>query len=1848
MQLQTSDKTGKRWMALGVAAVSALLATVVFLLAMDGAGIRTAQAATFSTTTVCLNQPYTIVTTTLNANCVVPRFNPSLGTLSRVVLTMTTSMSGTMQVEDLDPAVPVTYNGTLTSTTLVNTSPTTPTVLLSSTTLTNATASLAQYDGVLDFGGTSGRTFAGTQNQTSAISITTNLGQWIGATGSVTHPVQTTSRYQCVVSPAVTNLACGSLVRVSTLMTVTYIYDTPEISVTKSHTGNFAVGQNGLYTISVSNVGTGPTLGPITVTDQLPLGLSYVSHSGTGWSLFAQSGQVVTFTRSTAVNAGASAPGLVLTVGVTNTAIGTITNTVSVTTTRDITTTNNIATDATLVRPSANLGITKSDSADPVNASQPLSYTITVSNSGPSTAPTVTVTDTLPAGFVFGSVSGSGWSCSGSGPVVCSRTNLASGATAPNIVIVGTAPANGGVITNTAVVGTDAVDAITANNTTSITTTVNAVADLGITKADTPDPVFAGNTLTYTLSVTNSGPSIAAQVTVTDTLPVGFTFGGATGTGWTLTQAGGVVTATRTNAAVGALPAVVITGTAPVSGPITNTARVSTTAIDQNAANNLATASTAVTANANLSIAKSAHADAVVVNDLITYTLNITNSGPNTANNVIVTDTLPASVTFGSVNGAGWTCGRSGVTVTCTVASLAVGAANPISIIVTAPGTASTITNTATVASAVADLVTSNNTASVVTTIAAAISDLQLTKTDTPDPVNAGGALTYTLSINNNGPNATNNVIVTDTLPASYVFGGVSGSGWACGRSGVTVTCTVASLNVGSAPNIIITGTAPASGPITNTAVIASAVADTNTGNNTSSAITTISPVSDLALTKSDTVDPATAGANFAYTLAITNAGPSTAPTVTVTDSLPAGVTFVGASGAGWSITQASGLITATRSNAAVGALPSIIITVTAPAEATGLTNTAGVSTTALDQNTANDFDTETTTVTASANLAITKVDTPDPVDAAGMLTYTVRVTNTGPSTAANITVSDTLPAALTNLAVSGPGWDNCSFAGSLLTCSLTSLSVGGAPVIVVTGQAPNNATTLNNTATVSASTADPNSANNTSGTVSTTVRAVADLSVSKTNDPNPVAPNSLITYTISVTNSGPSPAATVRVTDTLPANVTFGGVSGAGWTCGRSGQTVTCTVASLAVATAPNIIITGTTSAFGGNIINNVSVGATTFDPNTANNSAQSTATVTTPDVSISKTNGQSTVVPGMAVTYTIVVTNSGPGALNNVTVTDIFPGIIGGVTWTCSATGGSSCPANGSGNINTMLTLQNGGVATFTAGGLVNATATGSLSNVASVSIPGGDAIAANNIFTDTDPLTPQIDLVVASTDNPDPVLIGNFLQYRITVTNTGPSQATGVTVIDNLPASFNYELDTAGCNVVGQQLTCALGTMTVGAVRNINIFVTPTAAGVFTNTTDVNANEVDTNPSNNSAPQTTTVNPVALALSLMDAPDPVNAGGTLTYTLAVTNSGPASASGVTITTTLPVSATFNAAQSSAGCTEPTTGTVVCVVGALGVNATAQAQVAVTVASDTPDGSQLNVSSVVAANEPETNTSDNVANASTTVVNVVILTDLGISKTNGVSSVTAGTPVTYTIVVTNAGPTAVSGATVTDILPAALTNAAWTCVAAIGNSCPASGSGNINASVDLAAGGRITFTVSALVASSATGNLSNTASVAPPAGIVDSNSSNNSTTDTDSVTVSSDLKLSVIPTPNPVTPGGAVTYNIVVTNTGPSDSSGVTLNYLVPNGLTLNTASGSGWDCQQSGNQVACTRTTIASGTTAPLTFTLTAPASSGDVSNTISVSAASDSNTADNSVTFTLTVAPYQLFLPLISRQ
>src|SRR5262249_19277864 len=241
--------------------------------------------------------------------------------------------------------------------------------------------------------------------------------------------------------------------------------------------------------------------------------------------------------------------------------------------------------------------------------------------------------------------SGSGWSCGeSSGTVTCTRDTLSPGA-APDITIHVTAPSVGGSLSNTASVSSATDDPDTSNNGAGADKTVTGLPDLSIRKSDDPDPVTAGATLTYTLSVANAGPSTATGLTVTDTLPAGTAFVSATGTNWTCDDAGQVVTCTRTQIAVGATRSITITVTPPeAAGTIQNRAPASAETADPNGADNTAIATTTVVPrHADLSLVKSDSPDPVDAGGSLTYTLTVANAGPDAASSLTVTDTLPAA-----------------------------------------------------------------------------------------------------------------------------------------------------------------------------------------------------------------------------------------------------------------------------------------------------------------------------------------------------------------------------------------------------------------------------------------------------------------------------------------------------------------------------------------------------------------------------------------------------------------------------------------------------------------------------------------------------------------------------------------------------------------------------------------------------------------------------------------------------------------------------------------------------------------------------------------------------------------------------------------------------------------------------------------------------------------------------------------------------------------------------------------------------------------------------------------------------------------------------------------------------
>ncbi|MBW4519692.1 MAG: DUF11 domain-containing protein [Scytolyngbya sp. HA4215-MV1] len=607
-------------------------------------------------------------------------------------------------------------------------------------------------------------------------------------------------------------------------------------------------------------------------------------------------------------------------------------------------------------------------------------------------------------------------------------------------------------------------------------------ADVVVTKTG-PATVAAGSNFTYSITATNNGPAAAANVVLKDTLPAGATFVSATNGG---TLASGVVTwPTIASLASGASVTYQVTVQAPASGTLLNTASSTSTTADANPANNngslpASQVSTTVTPSADLSLTKT-HGGSFTVGQNATYTLTVANTGPSTASSPItVTDTLPAGLTFVSGSGTGWICNAVGQTVTCTNPnSLASGANSTILLTVAVGASASpSVTNTAMVSSTTSDPTPANNTATDPTAVTPA-ADLSITKTDGQTSTTPGSPISYTITVTNNGLSTVNSVTVTDAVPASIqspVFTPSTGS-----YNSGTGAWTGLNLAAGQSITLTISGTVStsASGTITNTATVApsSGTIDPTPANNSATDITTITASADLSITKTDGKTSITPGSPTAYTITVTNNGSSTVNSVTVTDTVPASIqspVFTPSIGSYNSSTGAwTGL------NLATG--QSIVLTVsgTVATSATGtITNTATVTppTGTADSNNTNNSATDTTTITSIADLRLTKtVDVPVPAVGA-TITYTVRVTNVGPSDATNVAVQDLLPAGLTfsSATPSQGSYDNTTGLWTVGTIADGSNAALQIAAIVNTSEL------ITNTAEVSASDQiDPNSTPN-------------------------------------------------------------------------------------------------------------------------------------------------------------------------------------------------------------------------------------------------------------------------------------------------------------------------------------------------------------------------------------------------------------------------------------------------------------------------------------------------------------------------------------------------------------------------------------------------------------------------------------------------------------------------------------------------------------------------------------------------------------------------------------------------
>ncbi|HYC61829.1 MAG TPA: ExeM/NucH family extracellular endonuclease [Thermoanaerobaculia bacterium] len=940
-----------------------------------------------------------------------------------------------------------------------------------------------------------------------------------------------------------------------------------------------------------------------------------------------------------------------------------------------------------------------------------------------------------------------------------------------------------------------------------------AISDLVLTKTDSPDPVTAGNNLTYTITVTNNGPDSSTGASWTDTLPADTTFVSMpanTGVGgWTCTTpavgATGMISCTNPNFSVGSSVftlTVAVAPNVPAGNVISNTAQVTDATTEGNPGDESDTEVTTVAASSDLSVSKSDSPDPVNAGNNITYTITVNNPGPSNAAGVSLNDTVPANTTFVSLaSPGGWSCttpalGGTG-NVNCTNPSLGLG--NAVFTLVvnvnanTAAGTI--ITNSATSASTT-DTNVANDTGTATTTVATS-ADLTVTKTDSPDPVTAGTNLTYTITVNNAGPSNAATVDLTDNVPGGTTFVSMTApGGWSCvtpavGGTGL-ITCSNPSVGLGNAVFTMVVNTNPSlldGSNLTNTAQVTSTTTDPATGGESDTETTTVATSADLSVTKVDTPDPVTAGTNLTYTITLNNAGPSAAEPVTLTDTVPANTTFVSFTApAGWSCSTppvgGTGLISCNNPLIGLGDQVFTLVVNVNPGTTNGtiITNTATAASGAADPTTPNNGTATTTVGLGSADLSVTKTDTPDPVSAGSNITYTITATNAGPSNATTATLADTVPANTTFVSFTAPAGWSCTTppAGGTgnINCSIPSMDIGSDvfTLTVNVNPATLGGTIITNSVTVGSATTDPDpdSSDLTDTETTTVAPGSADLSVTKTDTPDPVNSGSNITYTINVTNAGPTNAAAATLADTVPANTTFVSLAvPAGWLCttpaaGATGA-INCTATTVDVGTDVFTLVVNVTAGTAPNtvITNNVTVASATADPDP--DSTDLTDTETTTVLSPATVSGTKTAAgaftPGSTVTYTIVLSNSGPSTQTNNPgdeLVDVLPASLTLVS--ANATSGTAVATVPTNTVTWNGAIQAGGTVTITITALIDTDAA-----------PGTTVTNQATINFDAD--GNGTNESSAATDDPNTVGGGNPTPFIV----ASPANVAGVPALD-----------------------------------------------------------------------------------------------------------------------------------------------------------------------------------------------------------------------------------------------------------------------------------------------------------------------------------------------------------------------------------------------------------------------------------------------------------------------------------
>jgi uncharacterized repeat protein (TIGR01451 family) len=889
-------------------------------------------------------------------------------------------------------------------------------------------------------------------------------------------------------------------------------------------------------------------------------------------------------------------------------------------------------------------------------------------------------------------------------------------------------------------------------------------------------------------------------------------------------------------------------------------------------------------AEAELAITKTVAPTPLTPGADLTYTVTVTNNGPSAAIGARVVDDVPSAVrnptwTCSVAPAGGGNCGAasgSGYLIDTTV-DLQPGASATYLITATLdPLARGTLENVATVRrpndNTDPDL-TNNIARSSVPIVAAA--DLELTKVISAlPPGNVAGPVEFTLELRNRGPDQTDNVAVTDQLPAGLTLvQAIPSKGTYTPATGVWAVGTMARDEVAT----LVLRTNWNGAPVTNVAeVTGSSLPDPDStpgngvpGEDDISTATLPVQIADLELTKRASAPRVNVGANVTFTIEVTNRGPDPATGVRVSERLPNGLGFVSA-------TPSQGTYDSASGDWIIGAIPvngQVTLTLVAQVLGNGpFTNSAQVSASNQydpDSRPNNDNPTEddqdfATVAGDSADLSVTKtVDNPRP-NVGNQIVYTVTVNNAGPSVATGVELTDRLPAGLEFVSAT-PSQGAYNNTTGLWTVG--TLPVNADATLQITAIV-RSAAPLRNTAEVTASDLpDPDSTpgnNDPSEDDQASVilsPRVADLSLTKAVDNDRPAVGSQVTFTITVTNNGPDAATGVEALEQLPAGLTYvSHVAAQGAYNPASGL---WEIGALANGAGTTLQITALVTGLGP-YTNQAEISRSNeFDPNSTpgngcrgaeDDCAQVTIRGAQADLSVSKRANAPVPAADGTIEYTIGVHNAGPDTATGVVLTEQMP--AGSTVLTSSVTQGAYDPATG---IWTVGTVPVNGSAFLTVN--VQLTGPGPHTNIAQITssdLPDPDSTPGNNDPSEDDYARVTVPSGVADLRlTKEATALGKLtdgVAFRIVVTNDGPDAATGVVVNDRLPAGLSF-VSASPTQGSYDPLTgdWVIGTLPNGASATLTMVALLTVAGdaEVTNTAQVSKSDQfdpDSTPNNN----------------------------------------------------------------------------------------------------------------------------------------------------------------------------------------------------------------------------------------------------------------------------------------------------------------------------------------------------------------------------------------------------------------